>query len=90
MRRPKYADVNPLTKLHDGEPYFFIRAQDLLSSHAVVHYSELLQREADKAYKAGDIRLWESLSDQASQVAGFAQRFIEWQKEYPEFVKLPD
>lgn len=89
-RKPKYADVNPLTKLHANEPYFFIRAQDRLSVDAVVHYSELLQREAEKAYKNGDVRLWESLSDQAAQVAGLAREFMDWQKENSDKVKLPD
>ena len=90
MKTPKYKGINPLERLHEGEPYFFIRAQDRLSPSAVVAYSELLQGEAEKAYLKNDIRLWESLSDQASQVAGFAREFLEWQKDHPEFVKLPD
>jgi len=90
MKKPKYQGVNPLERLHPDEPWFFIRAQDRLSPSAVVAYSELLQAEAEKAYLKDDIRLWESLSDQATQVAGFARQFIEWQQEHPEFVKLPD
>ena len=90
MKTPKYKGIKPLERLHEGEPYFFIRAQDRLSPSAVVAYSELLQGEAEKAYLKNDIRLWESLSDQASQVAGFAREFLEWQKDHPEFVKLPD
>jgi hypothetical protein len=90
MRTPKYEGINPLERLHPDEPWFFIRAQDRLSPSAVVAYSELLQGEAEKAYMKDDIRLWESLSDQATQVAGFARQFIDWQKEHPEFVKLPD
>jgi hypothetical protein len=88
--RGKYEGVNPLERLRENEPYFLVRGQDLLSPATVVHYSELLQGEADKAYLKGDIRLWESLSDQAAQVAGFSRQFIEWQQEHPEFVKLPD
>lgn len=90
MRTHKYADVNPLTRLNLGEPFFFIRAQDKLSPHAVLAYSELLQHEADKAYKAGETRLWESLSDQSAEVANYSRQFLEWQRAHPEFVKLPD
>ena len=31
----KYTGKNPLEKLHDGEPYFFLRAQDRLAPDAV-------------------------------------------------------
>jgi len=89
-KTPKYAGINPLERLHEGEPYFFIRAQDKLSISAVLGYSELLQREADKAYQSGDIRQWESLSDQSAQVANYSRQFLEWQRAHPEFVKLPD
>jgi hypothetical protein len=90
MKKGKYYGINPLEKLHPDEPFFFIRAQDKLSVSAVLGYSELLQREADKAYQSGDIRLWESLSDQAAQVANYSRQFLEWQIVHPEFVKLPD
>lgn len=90
MKKPKYEGINSLEKLHPNEPFFFLRGQDRLSPEAIVAYSELLQREADKAYQRGDVRLWESLSDQAAQVAGFARQFLDWQQEHPEFVKLPD
>ena len=89
-KTPKYAGQNPLEILHEGEPFFFIRAQDKLSPHAVLAYSELLQHEADKAYKAGETRLWESLSDQSAEVANYSRQFLEWQRAHPEFVKLPD
>lgn len=90
MRKPKYADVNPLTKLHPGEPYFFIRAQDKLSVDAVFAYSKLLQIEANKAIGQGDEILANSLSLDAVQVASFAHKFLDWQEKNPDKVKLPD
>jgi hypothetical protein len=90
MKKPKYADENPLERLRPGEPYFFVRAQDLLSPSAVLAYAELLQQEAEKANHRGDVALSDSLVDQSAQVAIFAREFMEWQKNHPEFVKLPD
>jgi hypothetical protein len=36
----KYENTNPLEKLHAGEPYFFLRAQDMHSTYAVRQYAE--------------------------------------------------
>jgi hypothetical protein len=90
MRKPKYADVNPLTKLHPDEPWFFIRAQDKLSIDAVRHYSHLLEEESKKALGRGEDALSQSLMADSIQVIGFAHKFLDWQEEHPEFVKLPD
>ena len=90
MKKPKYADVNPLDRLHPGEPYFFIRAQDRLSVEAVFAYSRLLQVEADKAHARGDDILAQSLMQQCADVANFAHRFLDWQEENRDKVKLPD
>ena len=89
-KTPKYAGQNPLERLHEGEPFFFIRAQDKLSTEIVMEYSRLLERESWKARSDGDEALARSLSDQSTQVAQYAHRFMDWQEENPEFVKLPD
>lgn len=39
---PKYGDANPLERLAEGEPYFFLRAQDLMAPAAVESYANLL------------------------------------------------
>ena len=90
MKKPKYQDVNPLERLHPGEPYFFIRAQDKLSVDAVRHYSHLLAEESMKALGRGEDELAYSLNIQSNEVIGFAHKFLDWQEEHPEKVKLPD
>jgi hypothetical protein len=96
VKKPKYADINPLTKLHPGEPYFFVRAQDRLSVEAVKHYAVLLQEVSERVLDDKDLDGDEAMSlaltleDQAAQVADFALQFIEWQKANPDKVKLPD
>lgn len=93
---PKYVGVNPLTKLHPDEPWFFVRAQDRLSVEAVKHYALLLQEAAERVSRdtnldeADAVSLALSLQDQADEVSQFVFRFIEWQKNNPEKVKYPD
>jgi plasmid maintenance system antidote protein VapI len=92
----KYANENPLLRLHKGEPYFFIRAQDRLSVQAVRQYAVLLQQlsewvERDKNLTEEEaINLASSLDEQADEVAHFAAQFSDWQKENPDKVKYPD
>ena len=90
MKTPKYQDVNPLTKLHPGEPFFFIRAQDKLSVEAVSAYSYILQREANKAVLRGETVLAQTLQRDVNDVICCAHRFLNWQEENPDKVKLPD
>ena len=89
-KQPKYTNVNPLERLHPGEPYFFIRAQDRLSVEAVFAYSRLLHVEADKAIARGEIELSHTLMEQCADVANFAHKFLDWQEENRDKVKLPD
>lgn len=51
----KYQNVNPLTKVHEDEPWFFIRAQDKLSVEAVMAYSQLLNKASNRSIANGDI-----------------------------------
>ena len=87
---PKYAGVNPLTRLHEGEPFFFIRAQDKLSVDAVIAYSHLLQAESDRVAFHGQDDLALSLANQAAEVVSFAHKFMDWQDANPDLVKYPD
>lgn len=41
MKTFKYEGTNPLEKLHPGEPWFFIRAQDVFSPAAVQAYASI-------------------------------------------------
>jgi hypothetical protein len=90
MKKPKYEGINPLDRLHPGEPYFFIRAQDKLSVEAVRHYSHLLEEESRKALGRGEDELSYSLNRQAIEVINFAHKFLDWQEENEGLVKYPD
>jgi hypothetical protein len=90
MKTFKYQGTNPLQRLHPGEPYFFIRAQDRLSTAAVIEYSHLLRHESVNASLRGDYDLSDSLSKQADEVLEFAQRFKDWQEKNSDLVKYPD
>ena len=85
----KYQGQNPLERLHDGEPYFFIRAQDSLASEAVQAYADLLKREQSKALDAGNVELSDSLLKQALGVLAMANSFLDWQQDHIELVKKP-
>jgi len=90
VKTPKYAVINPLERLHRGEPYFFIRGQDRLSVAAVIEYSHLLRYESTNALLRGDENLSDSLKKQADEVLSYAQKFKEWQQANPDKVKIPD
>ena len=89
-RQPKYSGINPIERLHKGEPYFFIRAQDRLSTAAVIEYSHLLRHESLNASLRGAYDLSDSLNKQADEVLEFAQRFKDWQRNNSDLVKYPD
>jgi hypothetical protein len=86
----KYDGINPLERLNPGEPWFFVRGQDRLSVDAVIEYSHLLRREANKASMRNEYDLSDSLSKQAAEVLEFAQDFADWQHENNDLVKYPD
>jgi len=71
----KYENINPLSKLHDGEPYFFLRAQDMHSSFAVRQYAEAVGVLDAKA---------------KAECIAFAERMEAWQSANPDKVKQPD
>jgi len=72
----KYENTNPLSKLHDGEPYFFLRAQDKIAPKAVRKYAKLLWMNGDQTGH--------------DECRAFAERMEVWQKENPDKVKMPD
>lgn len=86
----KYAGKNPLEKLRDGEPYFFIRAQDKVAGEAVAAYADLIKRESEKAQADGNLGLADNLLKQSLGAMSVAHRILDWQMDHPEFVKLPD
>lgn len=63
-------------RLHDGEPYFLIRGQDLLACVVLAHY-------AAAARAAG-------LGDLSQAVAALTVDFAEWQHANRDLVHLPD
>jgi hypothetical protein len=89
-KTPKYAGQNPLDRLHEGEPFFFIRAQDKLSVAAVIEYSHLLRYESIIASSNEHYALSDSLNKQADEVLEFAQKFKEWQESNSDLLKYPD
>jgi hypothetical protein len=86
----KVRRTKPVGKIHQGEPFFFIRAQDKLSVAAVIEYSHLLRHESVNSSLRGDKDLSDSLDKQADEVLAYAQRFKAWQQENPDKVKYPD
>jgi len=90
MKKPRYEQATQFMNLHPEEPWFYLRAQDKLSVEIVMEYSRLLERESWKARGLGDEILARSLSDQSTQVAQSAHKFMDWQEENPDKVKLPD
>lgn len=90
MRTPEYQNLNPIKQLHPGEPFFFIRAQDKLSVDAVINYSHLLSREANRALLAGDKELHDTLAEQSAEVVLYAHKFMDWQDANPDKIKFPD
>jgi len=85
----KYRGQNPIERLHEGEPYFFIRGQDSLSSEAVATYADLLKRESDKALAKGQHELSSLMLKQSIAVMQMASEFVDWQQDHRNLVKLP-
>lgn len=71
----KYEHINPLEKLHEGEPYFFLRAQDIHSTFAVRQYADAVGVLNPKA---------------KAECIAFAERMEKWQNENPDKLKQPD
>ncbi len=72
----KYDGINPLDKLHEGEPYFFVRAQDIHSAPIVQSYAVMLGSHGDNCG--------------AQAVMGMVDKINQWQRENPDKVKQPD
>ena len=66
-----------LQHLHDGEPVFILRAQDILATMSLKHYLTLVEM-----YNPGSI--------QVEQVTHMINDFLAWQRANPSFIKLPD
>ena len=86
----KYESVNPLEKLHSGEPYFFLRAQDRLSLVAIYAYRDALKEASARAFIDGTQHESDELIKGALGVLRVIEKFYEWQDANPDKVKLPD
>jgi hypothetical protein len=85
----KYETVNPLSKLREDEPFFFLRSQDKLAPLAVQAYADALNSEANRLFES-DPETAKRLMCDAIQVLKFATRMVDWQLDNQQFVKLPD
>lgn len=73
----KYASLADLaSKLHPDEPWFVVRAQDVIAPQAVAAYAGYLRTIG--------------LDEQADQVEGLGIKFLRWQAENRALVKRPD
>jgi hypothetical protein len=86
----KYQGKNPLEKLREGEPYFFLRAQDKLSPDAIRAYAEALRKACGEAWGRGEQEKGNELMKQALGVLKVVEVFMDWQDANEQFVKLPD
>jgi len=82
--------VDPLSKLREGEPWFFLRAQDRLSGKTLQCYADLLKQESEAAAARGESQLADELLKQALGMIKVCNAFLDWQLANPELVKLPD
>lgn len=96
MPELKYQPHEP-PELEPGEPFFYMRAQDVLAPLAVMNYAALLRGtaagaeaggEADGAGRPGSRALANDLREQARQCEAIAARMVAWQAVH--HVKLPD
>lgn len=76
MNAQKYEGINPIEKLHEGEPFFFIRGQDLFALQAIKAYETLINASGDKLM--------------AMQVAALGENVRVWQSKNQHLVKHPD
>jgi len=83
MADDKYGDIDPRTKLHEDEPYFFLRAQDVMAPAAVDAYAGLLEVAGRTGAMPGGLR-------EAERVRAYAARMRGWQAMNSDKVKLPD
>lgn len=72
----KYQDTDPRQKLHQDEPWFFIRAQDRHAPAAVTSYAHSLAIAGDH--------------QGAAECRQIAEQMAAWQKSHPAQVKDPD
>jgi hypothetical protein len=73
----KYQSVDQFAqRLHEGEPFFLVRAQDQLSIIVLMHYAAALHRLG--------------LDQQFREVMALGVAFSEWQGVHGDLVKVPD
>lgn len=83
-------------RLREEEPWFTLRAQDVLAPYAVVAYANLLRaaagglRHGDQVLVSQDLATVKRLTDHAAEAEAVAAEMVAWQAKNPDFVKLPD
>jgi hypothetical protein len=90
---PKYGEGDPRLGLRENEPYFFLRAQDLLSTEGLRGYAAALRYEArfpTEGSEAVNSDVAVRLERQARDVDAILAHFEAWQKNHADVVKLPD
>ena len=80
----------PPVELQEGEPWFFLRAQDRYSAHGVAGYAQGLVDAALYAEERGDEELATHLRSQAQRVSEVFEAFRAWQEGNVDLVKTPD
>jgi hypothetical protein len=81
------ADLTALTtRLHDGEPVFYIRAQDVFGPSAVAAYAVLIESATGITQDVTRDHLHQAALD----CAEIANRMRDWQRANPDKVKIPD
>jgi hypothetical protein len=101
----KYRDVNPMDKLHEDEPFFFLRAQDITAPGAVEAYGQHLKNmaqtmrlqveiaqegDADEDRYALIMEQVELLERQSLDCYTCAEAMRIWQHRNPDLIKVPD
>jgi len=87
----KYYGLNPLEKVHEGEPWFFLRAQDATAPGALEGYANTLNAISHVARTVNDDPAQARLLHlMALDCFKAAEAFRIWQQRNPDLVKLPD
>jgi hypothetical protein len=83
-------------RLHPEEPWFTLRAQDILAPLAVQQYANFLRaaaaglRHGDDVFTGRDVSRANALQEHAQDAEAVAAEMVLWQTQHPDHVKLPD
>ena len=87
----KYDGIDPLAKLHPGEPFFFVRAQDRLATSALIAYYEHMEKVASERLNENlKDEIGQSLINQTQDILRLLGDFSQWQIDHLDLIKFPD